>query len=347
MKTKQPARAAIFALGLSAVVAALVLWLIPTSSGTTTTREHSRTAVTDSTGGTNTTTVDRTMVTQAPGASRSDVVVVALLTFGGGLLLVASFWNRIHSLAIGGVSITLEDAAVTTPGIALVDTAAAHVEMRSSTAVDELVPQVASIGNRDLRLICVDLRAGDLWAPLNLSLFVLMLARRTKAEVIVFLGVGEPGSKTYFGAAAVEHLADKLAANDPDLAAAHRATETIPLDRSELTPGQRSIGRTFFDQLQVLDPSRAEGARAGEERVDRDTLQELAGRALITESVLSEGEQTLSSRQQRAVLAFPLRYVPITRRGTLEELIDRSRLAERIALSAVGAASQAQSSEGI
>jgi hypothetical protein len=330
-------RAAIFVLGLAAVAATFVVWLIPTSSDTTTTRERSTTAATNSAGGKDTTAVDKTTVTRAPGANRSDTVVVALLTFGGGLLLAASFWNRIHSLAIGGVSITLADAAVATPGIALVDTAAVHVETRTSTAVDEIVPQVDSVAKRDLRLVCIDLRAGDLWAPLNLKLFVLMLSRRTNAEVIVFLGQGEAGPKTYFGAASVTRLADKLAADDPDLAAAHRATERIPLDRSEQAVGERSIGRSFFDKLQELDPSRAEGARVTEERVDLGTLQALAGRALIVDSVSSEGPRILSNRQQRAVLAFPLPYVPITDRGRLDELVDRSRLAERIALSAVGA----------
>jgi hypothetical protein len=336
-KTKQPERAAIFLLGLAAVVAAFVVWLIPTSSGTTTTRERSTTAATNSGGGKDRTAVDKTTVTRTPGANRSDTAFVALLTFGGGLLLAASFWNRIHSLAIGGVSVTLADAAVAPPGIALVDTAAVHVETRTSTAVDEIVPQVDSVARRDLRLVCVDLRAGDLWAPLNLSLFVLLLARRTNAEAIVFLGQGEAGPKTYFGAASVARLADKLAADDPDLAAAHRATEKIPLDRSELAAGERSIGRTFFDKMQELDPSRAEGARVTEERVEITTLQALAGRALITESVPSEGERTLSSRQQRAVLAFPLPYVPITDRSRLDEIVDRSRLAERIALSVTGA----------
>jgi hypothetical protein len=49
----------------------------------------------------------------------------------------------------------------------------------------------------------------------------------------------------------------------------------------------------------------------------------------------------LSSEQQHAVRAFPLAYVPITDRSRPEELVDRSRLAERIALSVIGAASRA------
>jgi hypothetical protein len=266
-------------------------------------------------------------------------VVVALLAFGGGLLLAASFWSRIHSLAIGGVSVTLTDATVAATGIALVDTAAVHVQTGTSTAVDEIVPQVDSIAKRDLRLVCIDLGAGNVWAPLNLSLFVLLLARRTKAEVIVFIGEGEP--KTYFGAASVARLADKLAADDPDLAAAHRGTLRIPLDRSELAVDAPTIGTSFFAKLQELDPSRAKSAQETKDRVDISTLQALAGQALITESVSSEGERVLSSRQQRAVLAFPLPYVPITDRGKLEELVDRSRLAERIAFSVVGADSRA------
>jgi hypothetical protein len=323
-------------LGLAAVVAAFVVWLVPTSSDTTTTRERSTTAATNSAGEKDTTTVDKTTVTQAPGAGRSDTVVVALLTFGGGLLLAASFWNRIQSLAIGGVSITLSDAAVATPGIALVDAAAAHVDSPTSTAVNAIVSQVDSVAKRELRLVRVDLLNGDLWAPLNLSLFVLLLARRTDAEVIVFTGQTEAGPATYFGAASVARLADKLAADDPELAAAHRATEGIPLDSSELAPGQ-SIGRRFFDELQALNPNRAEGAQAPEERVDLGALQALAGRELIAESVSSEGQRVFSSRQQRAILAFPLPYVPMTDRGRLDEIVDRSRLAERIALSTVGA----------
>jgi hypothetical protein len=336
-KKRQPARAAIFVLGLAAVVAAFVVWLVPTSSDTTTTRERSTTAATNSAGGKDTTTVDKTTVTQAPGAGRSDTVVVALLTFGGGLLLAAGFWNRIQSLAIGGVSITLSDAAVATPGIALVDAAAApSLGSPTSTAVDAIVYEVDSVAKRELRLVRVDLRNGDLWAPLNLSLFVLLLARRTDAEVIVFTGQTEAGPGTYFGAASVARLADKLAADDPELAAAHRTTEGIPLDRSGLPPGV-SIGRRFFDELKILNPNRAEGAQAPVERVDLRALQALAGRELIAESVPSEGQRVFSSRQQRAILAFPLPYVPMTDRGRLDEIVDRSRLAERIALSTVGA----------
>jgi hypothetical protein len=323
-------RAAIFVLGLAAVVAAFVVWLIPTSSDTTTRTEHSTTAVANSAGGKDTTTVNRTTKTRAPGAARSATVLVALLTIGVGLVLVASFWNRIQSFAIGGVSITLTDAAVATPGIALVDAAAAPVDMLSSTAADAIVSEVDSVRKRGLRLVRVDIRNGDLWAPVNLSLFVLLLARRTDAWVVVFTGQGEAGPGTYVGAASVTRLADKLAADDPELALAHRATDGIPLDRSELGAGNESIGTRFFSELTRLDAPRAQSP----ERVDLKKLQALAGRTLITDSVPSEGGRTLSSQEQRAIIAFPLPYVPITDHGRLDEIVDRLRLAEKIALQA-------------
>lgn len=43
----------------------------------------------------------------------------------------------------------------------------------------------------------------------------------------------------------------------------------------------------------------------------------------------------MSKKQERAILAFPLSYVPITERGRLTDVVDKRRLAEKIAVSAV------------
>lgn len=326
--TGNPARSAIFVLGLATVIAAFVVWVVPTSNGTTTVSERSTTAVTGS-AGTNTTAVNKTTTTRAPGAGRSDTVLVALLTFGVGLVLTASFWDRIQTLAVGGVSITLSDAAVAAPGIALVDAAAAHVDALDGTAAGTIAQEVDAVAKRGLGLVRIDLRGGDLWAPLNLSLFVLLLAHRSNAEVIVFTGYGEAGPDTYFGAVSIEALADKLAADDLDLAVAYRANETMPIDNQE---SAFALGQAFFEKLIQRDPSRAQSP----ERVDLKRLQTLAGRTLITASVQSEGERNLSKQQQRAILAFPLPFVPITDHRRLDQIVDRPRLADKIAHSAVG-----------
>jgi hypothetical protein len=327
-------RALLFVLGLAAIVATIVIWLVPPSNSTTTVSERSTTSVIGGTGGWQTTAIHKTTTTRAPGAGRSDAVLIAIFTFGVGLVLVAALWDRIHSLAIGGVSITLTDAAVATGEIALVDAVAAHMDSPTSTAVDMLTEQVDSVAKRGLGLVRVDLRNGDLWAPLNLCLFVLLLAHRTSAEVIVFTGTGQPGPDTYFGAASVPRLADKLAADDPALANAHRATETIPLTHVERPAGVQSVGTTFFAVLQEFAPQRVQ--EVSSERVDEERLLTLAGRALVTASVQSEPGATLSRQQQRAILAFPLAYVPITNQRKLDQIVDKGLLAYRIARVAVG-----------
>jgi hypothetical protein len=75
---------------------------------------------------------------------------------------------------------------------------------------------------------------------------------------------------------------------------------------------------------------------AGADWVDRKRLDDLATPVLIHDSVEAKGEQTLSKQQQSAILLFPLSYVPITVGGRLDEVVEKRRLANNIALLAVG-----------
>jgi hypothetical protein len=313
-------------LGLAAVVGAFVMWLIPTSSGTNSTSEHSTTAVTNPSGSKTSTAVDKTTTTTASGSERSATVIVALLTFGFGLVVAASLWDRIQELAVGNVSIKLVDAAVTTPGVTLIDAVAANVDSLGSTSANAIAAEVYSVSTRRLAFVQVDLRAGDLWAPLNLAFFIGLLARRSYADVIFFTSSPAAGPKAYIGVGSVTRIADRLAARDPMLALALRATDGIPLDAQ--------VGEKFFAELEKRDPNRVQ--RETRELVDAKRLDTLAGTELITNSVVSEGASVLSKQQQRAVLAFPLDYVPITCQGRLESIISKPRLCERVALSVVG-----------
>jgi hypothetical protein len=165
----------------------------------------------------------------------------------------------------------------------------------------------------------------------NLELFVLLLAARTRAEVLVFTSQGIAGPGTYVGAASVARLGAKLDQDDPDVADAHRATEAMPLVEA---PGGESMGIRFFDELSKRDP----GRRQTDERIDTSRLGAICGETLVTASVASAGGATLSKQQQREALAFPLAFVPITDRGALVEIVDRGRLAEMVAAAAVGIA---------
>ena len=181
-----PWRVAVLALGVAAVTAACVLWLVPSSRRTTTVAQSSTTAVNPSAGHGSTTTVRNTTTTAAPAAARSDTMLVALLTLGAGLLAVAGVWDGLQEFAIGGVSVKLVDAAVSPPGIALLAAAAGEVAQPSSTSFQTVARGVHATAELGLGLVRVDLKDGMFWAPLNLKLYVLLLTHRSKAEVIVF-----------------------------------------------------------------------------------------------------------------------------------------------------------------
>jgi hypothetical protein len=315
------------ALGVAGVIAAFVLWLVPTPHNTTTVAESSTTAVTPSSGKSSTTTVRKTTTTTAPGAARSDAMLVAMLTFGVGLVVAAGVWDRLQEFAIGGVSIKLTEAVVDTPGVALSDAAVAEAAQPSSTAFQTIAGDVESIARRRLGLVRIDLKDGEFWAPLNLKLYVLLLANRSNAEVIVFTGDGIAGERTYLGSVSVAQLAVKVGADDPVLAIAERSTATLPLTGDP----QYQLGTTIDAKLREL-PRAAEPAN---ERVDAPGLHTLAGPTLIAESVEYEGDRIMSKEQQRSILVFPLSYVAITVRGRLTDVVDKRRLADKIALSTV------------
>jgi hypothetical protein len=319
-------RVAALILGVAAVTSAFVVWFLPTSHTSTTTAENTTTTVIDSAGHKSTTAVKKLTTASMPGVARSDVMLVAVLTFGVGLLFVASLWNRIQEFALAGVSIKLAETAVATPEIAPVKVVGA--DFAGSTHFNNIAKEVDRISKAGLGLVRIDLRQGDFWAATNLCLFVLLLAGRSSAKVVVFSGQYSAGPDTYLGVASVGQLADRLTAGEPVLADAYRAVGIMPL---EVSPGTESLGTKFEAELtqrhRLQDPT---------DMVDARRLYTLAGKALLTVSVEGSGEESLSKQEQREILTFPLSYVPITYHGRLDKVIDKGLLAEKIALSAVG-----------
>lgn len=294
-------RVAVFILGLIAVSGAVVLWLLPTSPTTTTATDNTKTTVT----------------TTVPGVGRSDAMLVGILTFGVGLLVVAAFWDRIQEFKIGGISIRLAEAAAETPEIALVGIVTDKV---ADESVANLMDKVDTISIRGLRFVTVDLQSGDKWPCTNLSVFMLLLARRSNVEEVIFIGQEPTGPRTYLGAASVAWLADKIAAEDHNLFVKYQTLETASGPRI-------SIAASFVAEL---------GPRPEDDWVDATRLNKLAAPALIHDRVESRGEQILSKQQQRAILLFPLNFVPITVYGQLDAVVDKKWLTAEIALRTVG-----------
>jgi hypothetical protein len=318
-------RVAVFLFGLAVVIGGLFLWLAPVLHTMTTVAQNATTTVIDRAGH-KSTTVDKTNTTTTTPGVGSDAMLVAVFTFGAGLLAVATLWDRIQEFTIGGVSFRLTEAAVEDQEIALVDLSAYPEGYLDSITSIDIAKEVWAANSKDLRLARFDLQAGQLWAPTNLSLYMMLLAHRSSVEVVVFSGQEDTKPGRYFGAASVAWLADRVKAEDPDVFAAYRTTESITLT-SEEDAGQ--LGQAFWD---ALNPARK---RPTDDRVDRRRLNEFAGEALITRSIEVLG-QTLSKQEQLEILAFPLGYVPITNSyGRLEVVVDKRLVAKKMGLSTV------------
>jgi hypothetical protein len=326
-------RVVVFILGLIAVGGAVALWLLPASPTMTKAVDTTTTPVTDSAGHKSNTVVTRNTTTTVSGVGRSDAMLVGILTFGAGLLVVAVFWNRIQEFTIGGISIRLAEVATEAPEIALVSEVANNV---NDTSVGKLADKVDAISKRGLRFVRVDLQSGMQWPYTNLSVFVLLLAKHSRVEVVIFIGEGGAGPETYLGAASVPRLADRIAAEDPELSAAYRFAGPPPG-----SPGNRVWANKLIEELGRRDSTRSNPPNP--DWVNATRLDDLAEPALIhdrVEYVEYKGEQTLSKKQQSAILRFPLSFVPITVPVTvfdhLAAVVDKRQLAKEIALRAVG-----------
>lgn len=323
-------RVAILALGAAAVIGGLVLWLVPAGQTGSTATQNTTTTVIDSAGHKRTTVVKKNTTTNTPQVGKSDAMLVAVFTFGVGLLAAAGLWDRIQEFAIGGVSIRLTEAVVEEQEIALVDATARGVGYLDSTTAASIAQEVRGM-SKDLRLARIDLQAGKPWAPTNLNLYVLLLAYRSSVEVLVFSGQEDSEPGRYFGAASVAWLADRVKATDPDLLAAYCETKEITLT-SEADAVH--LGTTFWNALGARDNTRVTGP--GPDRVDRKRLYDFAGEALISRSIEVDVGQALPRQEQLDILAFPLRYVPITNpHGHLEVILDKRRIAKKMGFSVV------------
>jgi len=320
-------RVVLVVVGFAVILIGIALWLVPTSSTTSTVTERSTTTAAGNSARNGTTTVQRTTRTTAPGATRSDAVMVALVTLGGALLIVAVMWDRIQGFAFAGVSVQLADAGFLVEKIEIVEAAAIGGDWPYSTRAEDIGKKVRVIAEQRRGFVLVSLVSGGFWRPSKLCMFMVLLAHRSRVEVIVFIGDGASGEQTYLGAADLETLAEKLEKGNEALATAREKTDGMPM-RSEKEALE--LGTAFFG---VLETENSEWALSND-RVDKAGLALLAGPLLTTDCVESDDRKTLSSQQQRASLVFPLVYVPITDCGRLVSVADKQRLATRIARAA-------------
>jgi hypothetical protein len=334
-------RGAVLLLGLAAVIAGLVLWLNPAGPTKASANENTTTTVIDDAGRTSTTKVQKSTETKTPGVGKSDAMLVAVFTVGVGLLAVGLLWQRIQEIGFGNVlSVKLTEASVQEQDIPLAAaTMQDSLSTLDSTRPGDIAKEVRKLSQKpDLVLARVDLRDGEWWVPTYLCFYMLLLADYSKVKQLIFTWEDDGQPETYLGAAPVEWLADKVKLRDPVLFAAYEETVNAPVMTSPATGatamtsegGAFGLGTTFSSNLQARDKTRKQGDPILE-RVSPNWLFEFADDALIKQCIQSDVGQALSKQEQLGILAFPLRFVPITNRHRkLIAVLDRRRIAENM-----------------
>jgi hypothetical protein len=322
------ARLVILSLGGAAVVVGVVLAIFPAPRGHGLNSEHA-TTVTVGKSGTSTVTSDKTTRVAPPRSERSSTTIVAVLTAGIGLLLVAGFWSRLREFSLGNLTVALTDAVVLPGALAIADVNIGIYPPVDDTAVNMLIDAVNGIGALQQQAVRVDLKGGNLWRSLNLGFFVLLVATRTRAEVLVFTADAGPGRSEYIGAAAVSTLARRLVMAYPVL---RKANERIG--------NTKAMGRSLAEELAEVAreaPIEPDPKLKQEDYVNVRRLDDLAGDTLERGSVSLGASGVLSAQEQREIISFPLTLVPATRDREFERVLDKTRLAERIAMAAAWA----------
>jgi hypothetical protein len=134
---------------------------------------------------------------------------------------------------------------------------------------------------------------------------------------VTFTYTGGNRSRLFAGAGSPRAIRRQLASSSPELAEAGEAAAESALGE---------MGQAFFGRVSQLVP-------AGElpTWVTKEVLEQRAHEALVFEAVEIECEDEFAKDELKAILCHPLAYVPVTRKARLEGVVDRCRVALRLA----------------
>lgn len=332
MRRLLPLGIGVIAVGFVAL--ALAVWLYPTHSTKTTVSETSTTRVEGGNATAPTTTRStKTTTTTQPGDTPSATMPALLLGIGVVLMLVAAFWSRILEIGLpGGGSIKLKDAEAPTVDL---DDVAKDLEVAPAAGLAAMTSLSASIlakaqevYEKGTGVVPVDLGQGDKWLLPNLYFLALVFERWTRVEVLVFTKT-TVGSDTVFVACTTPRgLREQLDKARPEFVEPGKAATAGALG---------SAGAAFFTQLDQLEGgTRPAGSPVpAPVWVDEKLLLALGSDVLIRESVEVEDETKVSRDELLRILAFPHRFVPITRKERLVTIVDPTKLSRKLASSAL------------
>lgn len=194
----------------------------------------------------------------------------------------------------------------------------------------------AAIGNRDFRLVEINLRTSPYWCSTRLFLLAALAQEYTNIERLVF--ADQDAARAYIGMAAPAALRRAFAKRFPDYEAIFRQIQqnaiatrwSDPVDEMQAVLNEWTTSAMFIALMG--GPSVPE--KEARQLTAAPQLLEWLGRALETESRQWSGKPPTNSLYGK-ILSCSGPYVPLLNGPRLEIVVNRAELASKLAESVV------------
>lgn len=232
-------------------------------------------------------------------------------------LAVAFLWDRVRTLKMPGVEITLSEATIDVPTLGYGAPEDAIAATHAFSGREDILEQISNAINApDRQVLEINLRSQPYWWSTRLYLESALLVDRSQVQCLVF--VDGDASRRYVGTTTPRLVRDALVESRPCLETIFQSLSEQNLSVEQLIHGW--IGSVFDGQsehdIKVL--------------VDRKELRKLLGTRLEMSAVRrSEHEGSLLHYQ---ILSRGERFVPVVRDNRLERVVDADALARRWSL---------------
>ncbi|MGA8728650.1 MAG: hypothetical protein WB608_07865 [Terracidiphilus sp.] len=248
-------------------------------------------------------------------------------------LVLALVWEHLKGVKVGQVEITLTEVAPTL-----------HVELASQIqALEASVPVAltnamqAAIGQKEFRLVEINLRTSSYWWSTRLYLLAALAQEYTNIERLVF--VEQDAARVFIGMAAPAGVRRALAKRFQEYETVFRQVRqsVVAARWPDLVSEMQAVVNQWSTSV-MFTPLAGGTARVSEKDVKeltaRPQLLEWLGEALETESRQWSGKLPTTSLYGK-ILSCAHPYVPLLNGARLEIVVNRAELASKLAVSVV------------
>lgn len=241
-------------------------------------------------------------------------------------VLAAVLWGNIHGLKFGEIEVSLNDVATK-----LDFELASKIQIMQGSMTMELVNAISeAIMRPELKLVEVDLRAGDYWWSTRLFLLAALAEQYTQIARLVF--VERENHRLYVGMASPSVIRRSLAKEFPYLGEAFKQIGKAVGGGTQAVQnyGWQWPAYLFLDSTKPPQPNEETQEQQAKQLVSVDRLKEWV--PLETIGIRwngGRGDRPLYNR----ILKCDEPYVPLLRGKRLELIVNRQDLVHRLAQS--------------